>query len=205
MTTKNPLLFAISDSSGFVGAFSSEKKARDVLRTYISIPLIVTTYPRETKLTSVWALPYRGNNAVAYVSDSKSKIREIQIDLLRVGLTFPDDVDFWEHEIDKVSEAAAKRFAIAQSVISHEHSAHKSRDQKNIDRFIKFASKDDPPPKLARLNLLESVVPVRLVVEKPKKNKKTAAPPSVSEQCTLAKILKNSSEQNSSEQNEYLI
>lgn len=152
----------VSDREGFVGAFASASEAEAALLPYAGIPLIGAGYPRRRPPgtedpASIWILPYRGNGAVAFASDDKARVEEVQRALLRVELTFPDDPEYWEHELGAVAPAAQRRLAEALQVL--EKSGEDRKDQETVERFVEYAARGEPPPPPARIDLLESVVP----------------------------------------------
>ena len=60
---------------------------------------------------TVWVVPYRDTNAVAYVSNSRSHAIRVQQSLQNVGLTYPDSIDYWQQPLGMVVLAAGERLA----------------------------------------------------------------------------------------------
>jgi hypothetical protein len=60
---------------------------------------------------TVWVVPYRDTNAVAYVSNSRSRAVRVQKSLENVGLTYPDSIDYWQQPLGMVVLAAGERLA----------------------------------------------------------------------------------------------
>ena len=92
--------YVAADADGYVGAFMSPDGAARRLRRYSQhIPFLLTEYPLEATShgdapTSVYALPYQGNSAVAFASNDPDRVRQVQAVLARVGLAVEDDVEF---------------------------------------------------------------------------------------------------------------
>jgi len=119
-------IIAVSDAAGFVGAFLTVAEAKaKVLDKFKLIPFLVQRFPLapmeavapEEKSTTteaplnIWVVPYRDTNAVAFVSNSRSKAVQIQLSLQNVGLTYPDTIDYWMLPLGKVVVAAGERMA----------------------------------------------------------------------------------------------
>jgi len=109
-------IIAVSDAAGFVGAFLTvvEAKAK-VLDRFKLIPFLVQRFqlePTDEKAPlNIWVVPYRDTNAVAFVSNSRSKAVQVQKSLQNVGLTYPDTIDYWMLPLGKVVVAAGERLA----------------------------------------------------------------------------------------------
>ena len=106
-------LIIVSDSCGFIGAFRSIGEAKEhVITQYSMVPLLVQRFPlAESGGDSVWVVPYRDTNAVAFVSNDRNKSVAAQHALQNVGLTYPDSIDYWEQPIGRIVLAAAERLA----------------------------------------------------------------------------------------------
>jgi hypothetical protein len=107
-------MFVVSDGVGFVGAFSSEARARAVLEQFAPIPFVVQTFPVApgSPRDSVWVVLYRDIDAVAFVSNDRDAADRVHREYGRVGLTYDDPIDFWEQPFDAVSPPAAERLSI---------------------------------------------------------------------------------------------
>lgn len=110
--TERPLT-VVADSSGFVGAFTDEKKAKEFIRPYIGsgVPLILYrfTLAANADQERVFVIPYRGSDAVAFVSNDIARCREVHATLSSVGLTYEDEVEYWEHPVDAPCAPAVNR------------------------------------------------------------------------------------------------
>lgn len=104
----------VADSSGFVGAFSSNEKAKAFAEPYANkgVPFIMYRYHLEKTpglKNKVFVVPYRGSDAVAFVSNCAEKCRKIHAALNAVGLSYEDDISYWEHPVDVPCAPAVKR------------------------------------------------------------------------------------------------
>lgn len=106
-------LTVVADSSGFVGAFTDEKKAKEFIRPYSKsgIPLIVYRFTLAANADQgrVFVIPYRSSDAVAFVSNDIARCREVHAALNSVGLTYEDEVEYWEHSVDAPCAPAVNR------------------------------------------------------------------------------------------------
>lgn len=114
MSAESHRMFVVSDSTGFVGAFSSIERARElVIEKYPIIPFITTKYPiAPGPRDRVWVVLYRGIDAVAFASNDRGEAERVKNELGRVGLTYEDAIDYWEQPFDAISPPAAERLEV---------------------------------------------------------------------------------------------
>ena len=103
-------IYVLSDGSGFVGAFGSRHTLNEVVRAHPLIPFLTQVFllspgPAE----SVWVVLYRDIDAVAFVSNDRAAAMERQALLNQVGLSYSDDIDYWEQPVDKVNAVVTER------------------------------------------------------------------------------------------------
>jgi hypothetical protein len=106
-------ILVVSDRYGFVGAFRQMATAQAlVLHKYTLIPFLIQRFQtRDAAGTSVWVVPYRETDAVAFASTDRAEAEAAQKALLDVGLTYGDSVDHWEADLDTVAPVVAERLA----------------------------------------------------------------------------------------------
>jgi hypothetical protein len=103
-------LFVVADELGFVGAFSSEAKAKALaFDRFPTADLMFLEFqaaagPAET----VWVV-YLTNNAIVHVSNSEAHARAVHQVFVRFGYAYDDDLCCWQHPIDQVQALAAER------------------------------------------------------------------------------------------------
>lgn len=150
-------IISVADREGFVGAFTSVEKAREALAKYRGFPFVHTEWREESEGNEVWALPYTANNAVAFVSANKNSVTEVQKTLQRLDLVPPDDVEFWESELDVVTPAAERRLALVLQVAASA-GPEAEADEATVEKFLDFSTQGEEKP-MERTNILASVVP----------------------------------------------
>ena len=151
----------VADRGGFVGAFASEAEAQEALRPFVGFPFLGTRYPRaDPGSKTLWVLPYCGTgaSAIAFASDDRAAVEAVQADLLRVELTYGDDIKYWEHEFGTVAAPALRRFEDARGVLD---AAEAEAKAKAFGDLASGVTTPQPPPSEAprRINRLESVIP----------------------------------------------
>jgi hypothetical protein len=158
----------VADSSGFVGAFTSESKARDFVEPYASkgMTFVLYRYPLDdARSTTVFVLPYRVSDAVAFVSDNADRCRLAQTALGAVGLVYEDDVTYWEQKLDvPCAPAIARLNNFLEGVRLYGNSEETQTANEDVERKEKALFADDsngPLDRLIResekLNILEGV------------------------------------------------
>jgi len=110
--------YVVSDSEGFIGGFLTIKSAEEAVHEYTEqgVPFIVSKFPLNTTIQTnpvdtypIFVLPYKGNNAVAFVSNDLDEVRKVHSALCRLDLTYEGEPDFWEAPINTIVEAAKRR------------------------------------------------------------------------------------------------
>lgn len=169
-------MHVVSSAAGYVGTFLSLEAARAaVLDAFSLVPFIVLQFPVApgAPLDRVWVVPYRQTDAVAFVSNSRNEAERVRALYERVGLTYPDSVDYWEQPVGVVAEHAGEWLRAAE----HAHRMYagpaaaqeaEAADLERIERFL-HPSADGPMARAAaeneRISILDGVVPVELVDE----------------------------------------
>lgn len=107
-----PRIHVVSDSAGFVAAFlNREQIVTAILEKYPEQNFVIQSFPmsEEHSKSEVFIIPYITINSVAFVSNDRAECQRVHQALLRVGLTYDDDVDFWKHPVGIVCAPAKKR------------------------------------------------------------------------------------------------
>lgn len=102
------MLYCVSYSNGAVGIFSSFEKVKElVFDKYPSITFIIQVFKNnlntETK-SLAWAVMHKDTELYAYVSDSKEEAMKVVSILDTIGKAYDELIDYWEQEIDVISE-----------------------------------------------------------------------------------------------------
>jgi hypothetical protein len=168
---KHATLYVLSDGHGFVGAFLSASGAESVVRENPLIPFIVQKFPTQPgPVSTVWVVLYRDIDAVAFVSNSRDEAVRVQDVYGKVGLTYPDSIDHWEHPVGIVAAPAAERMKTLGRVHAMyagpaEADALRQREEddlKKLDRLMNPIP-DGPIARLLQENelvtILDCVVP----------------------------------------------
>jgi hypothetical protein len=116
----DPWIYAVSDSSGFVGAFASFADARSmVIKKYPSISFVVQRFPVDPAVDfeRVWVVLYSTIDAVAYVSNNRARAERVKTALGRIGLTYEDDIKYWEQRMNVINET--KAFQLESQLSAH--------------------------------------------------------------------------------------
>jgi hypothetical protein len=147
-------LHVVSDSHGFVGAFDSEAGARERAFAPFSLtPFIVQRFPVAAgPRDRVWVVLYRDIDAVAFVSNDRAAAERWQQALGRVGLSYPDSIDYWEHPVGALARAAEERLQAIRRAHSAEPDVAEMK-QRERDELARLEGMMNPNPDgpLARL------------------------------------------------------
>jgi 23S rRNA pseudouridine2605 synthase/collagen type XVIII alpha len=105
-------LLVVADEVGFVGAFSSPAKAKElVFDRFPAATLLTYEFRAEPgPATHVWVVYYT-NNAIACATSSEERALGVHRALAAFGLAYEDDIGHWKHPIDQVQVLAAQRLA----------------------------------------------------------------------------------------------
>jgi hypothetical protein len=102
--------YVVSEAAGFVGAFYSAEDAESFVVQHHSVPFLVQKFPvLPGPVSRVWVVLYRDVDAVAFLSNSREESERVQKEFAKVGQTYPDSIDFWEHRANEVSEQVSER------------------------------------------------------------------------------------------------
>lgn len=104
-------LYIVVDQFGLIAGFNDINKAYILIECYPKISLMVVEYPMDktAQKEEFYFLPYINNNAIALASNNKKYVLNIKRQLLSVGLTYPDSLDFYTREMNKIHELELKR------------------------------------------------------------------------------------------------
>lgn len=96
--------YAVSDSSGLIGVFSTLMDVCLVFDRFKTIKFIVQKFDvvKDKPTKEVWVVLYKNVNAVAYLSNDRDAALKIQEDYGRVGFTYDDDIDNWKISINSI-------------------------------------------------------------------------------------------------------
>src|SRR4029079_13769634 len=166
--TERPVVYqVVSDSHGFVGAFYTEQGVRDhVLSQFSLTPFVVqqfAVFPGQH--TKIWVVLYRDIDAVAFVSNDRDEAERRQDAFGRIGLTYPDNIDCWEHPVGIVTRPAFDRLRMMHDVhtmIAGSEDAEKT-ELDRLDRLLQPKG-DGPIARLLReeerISILNCIVPL---------------------------------------------
>jgi hypothetical protein len=103
-------LFVVSDNMGFVGAFDASDAANALVQEHHQTPFIVQKFRTAPgPVESVWVVPLRELDHVAFVSNSKEEATRVLQIYQKVGLAHEDEIDYWEQPINTVVPHAKER------------------------------------------------------------------------------------------------
>jgi hypothetical protein len=173
--TARPLV-VVADSSGFVGAFTDERKAKEFALPYTrsGVPLIMyrSTLSADADQERVFVIPYRSSDAVAFVSNDIALCRTVHATLDSVGLTYGCDDDdalrYWEHPVDVPCAPAVNRLKAVLGGIKMCEAEAKDivRTAEEKEKQL-FASDAGPLERHImeneRLTILDCVVPIGMM------------------------------------------
>mgnify|MGYP001429839917 CR=1 FL=1 len=104
-------LYIVVDQFGLIAGFNNIDRAYTLIESYPKVKLMVIEFPmdREMQKEEFYFLPYVGNNAIALASNNKKYILNIKTQLLSIGMTYPDSLQFYTRTINKVHELEMRR------------------------------------------------------------------------------------------------
>ena len=90
----------------------------------------------------VWILPYAANGVLACASTSKSYVKKVQFELLRLDLVFPDDLKYLKTKMDTITAPAKRRLDEAISVrAAINGEVAEQSDAETVNSFLEFAAR----------------------------------------------------------------
>jgi hypothetical protein len=163
--------YVVSDGRGYVGAFYTPAAAAAIATEYPLIPLLVQRFavspaaPPET----VWVVILRELDSVAFVSNDRAEAARVQEAYGRLGLAYPDSIDYWEQPANTVARDAALRL----KTISDAHRLYASppspeelaaREAKDRARLGELTRGPLPPARCdeERITILDCIAPVSI-------------------------------------------
>jgi len=152
--------YVLSDSNGFVGAFYTADDANAVVQQYSPIPFIIRRFEVSPgPVSMIWVVLFRDIDAVAFVSNCRAEAERMQNIYIRVGLSYSDSIDYWEHPANKIPKAVFERLEALKG--AHEMfndpdtlerlRAREEEDYERVERLTKVRA-DGPIAKLLREN-----------------------------------------------------
>lgn len=104
-------LYIVIDQFGLIGGFDELCTVHALIENYPKIPLMVIEFPLDIneQKKEFYFLPYVGNNAIALATNNKKYAINIKTQLLTVSMTYPDSLQFYTREINKVHELELRR------------------------------------------------------------------------------------------------
>jgi len=168
-------IYVVVDSGGFAGAFATVKAAEAAVRPYSGAACILLNFSAAPGPCSrVWVVPFRGVDAVAFVSNDRAEAERVRGIYAKVGLVFDDDLDFWEQPFGVVPDHAARRLETqhrASQLCSGDLTAGdfekmEAADLARVEAFAGHSLEDGPLARAIRENerisIIDCVVPVLL-------------------------------------------
>ena len=104
-------LYIVVDQFGLIAGFDKLDLANSLMSSYPKVPLMVLEFPLDIneQKDEFYFLPYVGNNAIAIASNNKKYILNIKTQLLTISMTYPDSINFYTRQINKIHELELKR------------------------------------------------------------------------------------------------
>ncbi len=104
-------IFTVVDQYGYIASFTNLQNAEKLLEEFRDVNLFIMHFPIDDshQKDEVYFIPYLGNNSVALVTNNKKYAKNIQVQLLRLNLTYPDDIKYYTRLVDKIHELEYKR------------------------------------------------------------------------------------------------
>jgi hypothetical protein len=104
-------LYIVIDQFGLIGGFSKLDTARALIENHPKVPLMIIQFPLDIneQKEEFYFIPYVQNNAVAIATNNKKYALNIKTQLLTVSMTYPDPLQFYTREINKVHELELRR------------------------------------------------------------------------------------------------
>jgi hypothetical protein len=169
--------YVLSDSSGFVGAFYTiQDAAREVLK-YNLIPFIVQKFSvAPGPVDRVWVVLYRDLDAVAFVSNNREEAEKVQLIYGRVGLSYPDYIDYWEQYANTINPNIVIRLeslsnAHSDCVGEASEAELKQRELDDIERVSRLIGSRLPITTSDNITILDEVIPIGIGGEAPNPEK----------------------------------
>ena len=103
------MLYCVSFSNGVVGVFSSmEMVEKMVFNRFPSIVFITQVYKHSSNIKSnngsVWIVMYKDTETCAFTSnDREEAVNAVKV-FNTIGKAYEDNIDYWEQDIDVISE-----------------------------------------------------------------------------------------------------
>ena len=99
-------LYVVNDADGFICAFRTKNEAEDFICKHgKEHRLYVMVFNNDSAMdddNTVWFLPYRDLHVPAVVSSNVQYVKNIQLQLLNMGLVYADNVDFYMRKIGEL-------------------------------------------------------------------------------------------------------
>jgi hypothetical protein len=143
-----------------VGAFYTADDANAIVQQYSPTPFLIRRFEVfPGPVSMIWVVLFRDIDAVAFVSNCRAEAERIQNIYGRVGLSYSDSIDYWEHPANKISKSAFERLEALKG--AHEMfndpdalerlQAREEEDYERVGRLTKIRA-DGPIAKLLREN-----------------------------------------------------
>ena len=150
----------LSDSNGFVGAFYTADDANAIVGKYSPTPFLIRRFEVSPgPVSTIWVVLFRDIDAVAFVSNCRAEAERIQNVYGRVGLSYSDSIDYWEHPANKISKAAFERLEALKGAHEMFNSPDaleqlRAREEEDYERSGRLTNikADGPIAKLLREN-----------------------------------------------------
>ena len=172
--------YVLSDSSGFVGAFYTIQDAEKEILKYNLIPFIVQKFSvAPGPIDKVWVVLYRDLDAVAFVSNNREEAEKVQLIYGRVGLSYPDYIDYWEQYANTINPNIVIRLeslseAHSNCVGEASEEELKQRELDDIERVSRLMGSRPPTyysSTSENITILDEVIPIGIGGEAPNPEK----------------------------------
>lgn len=102
-TERPSAFYVVSDNYGYVTTYTNISMVQHLTNTYPTIPFLVQRFDvSDGPLSPIWVVLYRDIDAVAFVSNNKETAITVQGEYNKIGLSYPDPIDYWQRELGTI-------------------------------------------------------------------------------------------------------
>ena len=97
-------VYTIVDEHGYIGTFSTLDKAKELVHKYHKVNMIIRRYTLDSRFPKdkVWFIPYININHPIIVTNDKENVKYLQYQYLKLNMTYPDKLVFFERTVDEL-------------------------------------------------------------------------------------------------------
>lgn len=103
--------YVVCDAQGFVGAYKEANMMITLRNKYAPTPFLVQRFRLTPGIQQdeIWNVLYKANDIVAFASNDKEAAKTALSAYNELGLSYEDDVDFWNQPLNKINISAEER------------------------------------------------------------------------------------------------